>query len=215
MIDHKNGEMMLLGRRSKQAHSSGGKGWPTGPGLLRSPSPGGTEHPNPREPGDTLRRSHSADAPPTSNQLTTMAMKTTKTTKSTKPAKPAKAAKPVEPASPPPSPEPVAARAPAPAPKPAKVSVVPAPAPHGVTFRLSRPSARSVAVAGTFNTWNPSASALRRGPDGVWSVSLTLAPGQYEYRFVVDGEWISDPAASETAPNPFGGVNSVILVEPC
>lgn len=142
-------------------------------------------------------------------------MKTTKTTKSPKSTKPANTAKAVEPVSPPPSPKLVAASAPPPTPKPAKASVVSAPAPHDVTFRLSRPSARSVAVAGTFNTWNSSAAALRRGADGVWSVSLKLAPGKYEYRFVVDGEWISDPAASETAPNPFGGVNSVILVEPC
>ena len=136
-------------------------------------------------------------------------MKTTKTTKTPKSTKPAKPAKAIETAAPRPAPAPVACSAPAPAKIPARQET----APHGVTFRLSRPAARNVAVAGTFNNWNPSAATLRRGADGVWSLGLTLAPGKYEYRFVVDGEWISDPAASETAPNPFGGVNSVILVE--
>jgi hypothetical protein len=36
-----------------------------------------------------------------------------------------------------------------------------------------------------------------------------LPAGIYEYRLVVDGQWIADPLASETVPNPFGGRNSL------
>ena len=48
--------------------------------------------------------------------------------------------------------------------------------------------------------------------DGRWLKQLVLAPGVYEYRLVVDGEWMPDPLASETAPNPFGETNSVLRV---
>ena len=44
---------------------------------------------------------------------------------------------------------------------------------------------------------------------------LALPPGTYEYRLVVDGEWIADPSAKETVPNPFGGVNSVLKANGC
>jgi hypothetical protein len=39
-----------------------------------------------------------------------------------------------------------------------------------------------------------------------------LAPGTYEYCLVVDGQWMPDPLAKETVPNPFGGRNSVLKV---
>ena len=48
--------------------------------------------------------------------------------------------------------------------------------------------------------------------DGRWLKELILAPGVYEYRLVVDGEWMPDPRASETVPNPFGEMNSVLKV---
>jgi len=35
----------------------------------------------------------------------------------------------------------------------------------------------------------------------------------YEYRILVDGEWMSDPHAVETVPNPFGGLNSILRVK--
>ena len=47
---------------------------------------------------------------------------------------------------------------------------------------------------------------------GLWIKELTLAVGIYEYRIVVDGEWMSDPSAKETINNPYGGVNSVIRI---
>ena len=42
--------------------------------------------------------------------------------------------------------------------------------------------------------------------------NVDLPPGDYEYRFVVDGCWCSDPEAKETAPNPFGDHNAVLRV---
>ena len=47
---------------------------------------------------------------------------------------------------------------------------------------------------------------------GKWVKQLSLTPGRYEYRFVVDGDWVSDPNAEQT-PNPHGGCNSVLIVQ--
>ena len=82
-----------------------------------------------------------------------------------------------------------------------------------VRFTLHAPDARQVFLAGTFNRWDPSSHALT-GPDGkgTWSLALALAPGRYEYLFVIDGtRWVPDPAAS-TADDGFGGRNSVVVV---
>ena len=48
--------------------------------------------------------------------------------------------------------------------------------------------------------------------DGRWAKELVLPPGVYEYRLVVDGQWMPDPGATDSAPNPFGGMNSVLKV---
>jgi len=49
--------------------------------------------------------------------------------------------------------------------------------------------------------------------DGRWQAIVTLPPGVYEYKFVVDGQWRPDPKAKQSAPNPHGTVNSVIEVK--
>lgn len=82
-----------------------------------------------------------------------------------------------------------------------------------IDLTFQQPNARSVCVAGTFNNWDQSKTPMRRdGSDSIWKVSLPLKPGRYEYRFVVDGQWISDPNARESAINDFGSTNSVLVV---
>jgi RNA polymerase-binding transcription factor DksA len=70
-----------------------------------------------------------------------------------------------------------------------------------------------VAVTGDFNAWDLEGRPLKRGRDGVWEVTLLLAPGRYEYRFLVDGQWADDPACAERVPNGFGSDNCVLRVE--
>jgi 1,4-alpha-glucan branching enzyme len=81
-----------------------------------------------------------------------------------------------------------------------------------VRFELRGVSASRVCVAGSFNEWHPEVSEMLQVEPDCWVKDLTLPPGRHEYRFVVDGWWMSDPAAAENAPNPYGGVNSVIRV---
>jgi 1,4-alpha-glucan branching enzyme len=81
-----------------------------------------------------------------------------------------------------------------------------------VRFEFTHPTATTVCVAGTFNRWQPEAKTLHPTGGGRWWKETALAPGTYEYCMVVDGQWMPDPQAGETVPNPFGGRNSVLKV---
>lgn len=81
-----------------------------------------------------------------------------------------------------------------------------------VHFEFTHPTALSVSVAGCFNQWKPEAKSLHPASGGRWVKETVLPPGTYEYCLVVDGEWMSDPAAKDYVPNPFGGRNSVLKV---
>jgi len=108
----------------------------------------------------------------------------------------------------------VATTAPAQAPvkkAPATPAPVKAAEPH-VSLQFVNPTATKVCVAGSFNGWKPEATPLTRTANGQWIGDLTVKPGRHEYLFVVDGQWIPDPKARETVPNPFGGRNSVLVV---
>jgi hypothetical protein len=73
--------------------------------------------------------------------------------------------------------------------------------------------AESVCIAGTFNDWRPEVTPMIHLGAGHWVKDLALPPGVYEYCLVLDGStWVTDPRASETTPNPFGGMNAVLRV---
>lgn len=83
-----------------------------------------------------------------------------------------------------------------------------------VRLELRSPGARQVYVAGSFNDWCQETTPLIDLGEGQWAKELTLPPGRYEYRFVVDGQWMDDPKAREFVPNPHGGQNALLVVEP-
>ena len=80
-------------------------------------------------------------------------------------------------------------------------------------FVLVAPEASTVTIVGDFNDWSMSATPLERAPgDGVWYVTVPLAPGRYRYAFVVNGAiWRSDSEAP-AAEDEFGRTNSVLTV---
>jgi len=84
---------------------------------------------------------------------------------------------------------------------------------HRVYFEYFNPAAQEVLVAGSFNDWNPRATPMTAHRGGKWSTELLLKPGHYEYRFVVDGHWLNDPAAETFVANPFNGLNCVLEVK--
>ncbi len=72
---------------------------------------------------------------------------------------------------------------------------------------------KKVFLAGDFNSWNSNNLPLL-GPDknGDYFIELKLSPGAYKYKFVVDGNWLSDPLNPESVPDGFGGKNSVLKI---
>lgn len=82
-----------------------------------------------------------------------------------------------------------------------------------VRLAFNDEGARAVSIAGTFNDWNPGITPMLSNGSGQWIKELSLRPGIYEYQYVVDGKWVNDPQAIKSTPNPYGGRNSVFVVE--
>ncbi len=83
----------------------------------------------------------------------------------------------------------------------------------GIRFTISAPSANSVAIAGSFNNWDPHRNMLSPSGDrSIWSITLPLSPGEYEYLFIIDNKtWMPDPAAPEV-DDGMGGKNSLLII---
>ena len=99
--------------------------------------------------------------------------------------------------------------------RPRSPFVVPVPEASATTvvvrFTLVAQGAHQVAVAGDFNGWDPSGTTLvNQDGQGNFVGTVNLPPGSHEYMFVVDGKWITDPAASELRPDGFGRTNAVL-----
>ena len=71
--------------------------------------------------------------------------------------------------------------------------------------------AREVMLAGSFNDWNPQALKMRHTETG-WATEVPLIGGKHLYKFIVDGNWITDPANRRVETDLKGNVNSVIFV---
>lgn len=80
-------------------------------------------------------------------------------------------------------------------------------------FRLHAPSAKRVNIAGTFNNWSANGLTARKDSRGNWSIKVNLKPGRYEYKFLVDGSWLTDPHCTSCVSNTFGTQNCVIEVK--
>ena len=81
-----------------------------------------------------------------------------------------------------------------------------------VIFKYDNNDARQVFLAGSFNSWDPSARPLKKDARGVWKTTMMLPPGVYQYRFIVDGQWMEDPPCTNKQVNEFGSFNSVATV---
>lgn len=72
---------------------------------------------------------------------------------------------------------------------------------------------KAVFVAGSFNEWQPVRKLEDKNHDGTYRCRLLLEPGEYQYKFYVDGEWRSDASNPDFVPNEFGSLNSVLTVK--
>ncbi|MDD5680071.1 MAG: AAA family ATPase [Candidatus Omnitrophica bacterium] len=81
------------------------------------------------------------------------------------------------------------------------------------TFSIPAPGARDVYIVGDFNGWRADdSSRLEQLPGGTWEKRIALKPGNYKYKFIVDGEWCHDPGNAKSITNSFGGFDSVLSI---
>jgi chromosome partitioning protein len=82
-----------------------------------------------------------------------------------------------------------------------------------VNFAVDAPAAESVFLTGEFTNWSREGIRMERdGDDGLWKVAVELDPGEYEYRYIIDGVWIKDPRNVDSVLNEFGQENSLLIV---
>jgi hypothetical protein len=82
----------------------------------------------------------------------------------------------------------------------------------GIKFTYFDPDAGTVFLAGTFNGWSTTANPMIRDESGNWTVVMQLSEGKHEYKFVVDGAWITDFDNPNSTADPYGGTNSVVEI---
>jgi 1,4-alpha-glucan branching enzyme len=81
-------------------------------------------------------------------------------------------------------------------------------------FTYHQKGLKSIALIGEFNDWDEDSTLLTEVSPGVWTISLALRPGVYEYQFILNGtQRVTDPTMPQ-ASNDFGSPNSVLTVSP-
>ena len=84
-----------------------------------------------------------------------------------------------------------------------------------VNMSLDAPDAKKVSLVCDFNAWDPKKHPMKKSANGLWQKTIYLtAPGTYEYKFHVDGQWVEDPGNQVLCDNRFGTRNNIITVAP-
>lgn len=73
------------------------------------------------------------------------------------------------------------------------------------------PLAKQVILSGSFNNWHEQAIKMVKHGD-VWKLTMKMPPGIYEYKFIVDGNWITDPDNPFSVINQHDTYNSILVV---
>ena len=83
-----------------------------------------------------------------------------------------------------------------------------------VTFTIHAERGKKVFIAGEFNGWDPTAKEMAyKARKGIYTITLKLRPGTYQYKFVIDGTWCADPENVNSVANDQGTFNSVVEVK--
>lgn len=82
-----------------------------------------------------------------------------------------------------------------------------------VQFECAAEPGSQVFVAGTFNDWSPTANPLKDSQgSGHFKTALELPAGTHEYKFVMNGVWISDPKCPDQVSDGCGALNSMLKI---
>ena len=98
--------------------------------------------------------------------------------------------------------------------KAAKKAAAPKPALKSVTFTVHAEAGQEVRLAGSFTDWETKAKKMTfKKRNGVYSATVKLAPGEYQYKFIIGDRWATDDQNTEFVPNDKGTFNSKITVK--
>jgi len=81
-----------------------------------------------------------------------------------------------------------------------------------ITFKFEASEAKEAILVGDFNSWDAKKHTMKKDNKGRWTKIVTLAPGMYEYKFLVDGQWQNDPNNDQMVANSFGTLNNILTV---
>ena len=81
-----------------------------------------------------------------------------------------------------------------------------------VEFVLKAPEARNIFLLGDFNRWDPETPPMKPDEKGLWRLRISIPPGRYEYKLLIDGKWCLDGNNPHRVTNPFGTENNVLLI---
>lgn len=83
--------------------------------------------------------------------------------------------------------------------------------PRDILFNVDAPGAKDIYVVGDFNDWKITEEyRLSRLDNGRWEKKLGLTAGRHKYKFIIDGEWVSDSQNKELEQNSFGTFDSIL-----
>lgn len=81
-----------------------------------------------------------------------------------------------------------------------------------VTFSLEALEAESVSVIGDFNNWDANAGLLNKQKNGTFKNVIEVATGsKYEFRYIVDGEFVNDSEADAFVWNEFANAENCVI----
>ncbi len=80
-----------------------------------------------------------------------------------------------------------------------------------VTFYLRNfLDASRVVLSGSFINWSPTSLPMVKTDSG-WILTIALKPGKYWYKFIIDGNWRTDPDNLQNENDGLGNMNSVMF----
>ena len=85
-----------------------------------------------------------------------------------------------------------------------------APKTQRVTFSVRADVGSTVYLAGDFNDWDPTVKQMTdKKNEGLFTTTVSLTPGEHQYKFVINGTWCADPDCPDWVQNELGTLNSV------
>ena len=95
-----------------------------------------------------------------------------------------------------------------------KKCVAKRPALKSVTFTVHAEAGQDVRLAGSFTDWETKAKKMTfKKTNGVYSATVKLAPGEYQYKFIIGDKWTTDDQNAEFVPNDKGTFNSKLVIK--